>query len=61
MAGASHLQWGIQLVLFLSPLRCNYEELFKKQKEKNHSWSKYSDDGTKLGAYKEVKYSVVVL
>jgi len=61
MAGVSHFQWGIQLVLFLSPLRCNYEELFKKQKEKNYSWSKCSDDGTKLGTYKEVKYNVDTL
>ena len=54
MAGVAHLQWGVQLVQFLSPLRHNYEDLFKKQKEKNNSWSKFSDDGTKLGVYREV-------
>ena len=55
IAGVSHLQWGNQVLPFMSPLRCNYEEFFKKQKEKNHHWTKCSDDGTKLGVYKEVQ------
>jgi len=54
MVGVHHLQWGIHTVPFLAPLRHNYEGLFKKQREKNSNWNKYSDDGTKLGVYKEV-------
>jgi len=63
MAGMSYLQWGNELLPFLLPLKCNYEELFKRQKEENHQWTKYSDNGSKLGLYKEVKcrhYVIIV-
>jgi len=54
MVGVHHLQWGIHIVPFLSPLKHNYEGLFKKQREKDSNWKKYSHDGTKLGVYEEV-------
>ena len=55
-AGQTFLNWGLTFIChFLPPLRCNYDHLFN---EPNKDWTRFSEDGTKIGAYSEVNYYI---